>query len=135
MIACTTIHDRLHHFHEQWFVQLGLGDNIKTTYLWTTVTKFCTPGKIVLHESHYWNSGFIQTAVYYSLHKTNFYGSTTVSDVYERLIQKGKKPGFLQLLGTQTVSAIWHVSYLIYISDFWFILFGDCSLYFFHVVE
>lgn len=31
--------------------------------------------------------------------------------VYERLIQKGKKPGFLQLLGTQTVSAIWHGLY------------------------
>lgn len=31
-------------------------------------------------------------------------------DVYDRLIQSGKKPGFLQLLATQTVSAIWHVS-------------------------
>jgi hypothetical protein len=31
-------------------------------------------------------------------------------DVYERLIQKGKKPGFFQLLATQTVSAVWHVS-------------------------
>ncbi|XP_043714553.1 lysophospholipid acyltransferase 1-like [Telopea speciosissima] len=31
--------------------------------------------------------------------------------VYERLIQKGKKPGFLQLLATQTVSAIWHGLY------------------------
>ncbi|KAM0900789.1 hypothetical protein ACQ4PT_020408 [Festuca glaucescens] len=31
--------------------------------------------------------------------------------VYERLIQKGRKPGFLQLLGTQTVSAIWHGLY------------------------
>lgn len=32
------------------------------------------------------------------------------ADVYERLIQKGKKPGFFQLLATQTVSAVWHVS-------------------------
>lgn len=31
-------------------------------------------------------------------------------DVYERLIQTGKKPGFIQLLATQTVSAVWHVS-------------------------
>ena len=31
-------------------------------------------------------------------------------DVYERLVQKGKKPGFFQLLATQTVSAVWHVS-------------------------
>lgn len=31
--------------------------------------------------------------------------------VYERLIQKGKKPGFLQLLGTQTISAVWHGLY------------------------
>ncbi|KAG8662128.1 hypothetical protein MANES_01G066800v8 [Manihot esculenta] len=30
--------------------------------------------------------------------------------VYERLIQKGKKPGFFQLLATQTTSAVWHVS-------------------------
>lgn len=36
-----------------------------------------------------------------------------VLDVYERLIQKGKKPGFLQLLATQTVSAIWHVSIIL----------------------
>ncbi|KAK1321893.1 hypothetical protein QJS10_CPA03g02052 [Acorus calamus] len=31
--------------------------------------------------------------------------------VYERLITKGKKPGFLQLLATQTVSAVWHGLY------------------------
>lgn len=31
-------------------------------------------------------------------------------DVYDRLVKKGKKPGFFQLLATQTVSAIWHVS-------------------------
>ncbi|RWW05435.1 hypothetical protein BHE74_00006986 [Ensete ventricosum] len=31
--------------------------------------------------------------------------------VYERLIEKGKKPGFFQLLATQTISAVWHVSY------------------------
>jgi hypothetical protein len=49
-----------------------------------------------------------------------FYGSETISDVYERLIQKGKKPGFLQLLGTQTVSAIWHVSYIILMSMYLF---------------
>ncbi|GFP84818.1 putative deoxyribonuclease tatdn1 [Phtheirospermum japonicum] len=34
-------------------------------------------------------------------------------DVYERLIQKGKKPGFFQLLATQTVSAVWHGIYVI----------------------
>ncbi|XP_042505390.1 lysophospholipid acyltransferase 1-like [Macadamia integrifolia] len=38
--------------------------------------------------------------------------------VYERLIQKGKKPGFLQLLATQTVSAIWHGLYPGYIIFF-----------------
>lgn len=31
--------------------------------------------------------------------------------VYDRLIQNGKKPGFLQLLATQTVSAVWHGLY------------------------
>ncbi|XP_019156020.1 PREDICTED: lysophospholipid acyltransferase 1-like [Ipomoea nil] len=31
--------------------------------------------------------------------------------VYERLISKGKKPGFFQLLATQTVSAVWHGLY------------------------
>nr|CAD1844537.1 unnamed protein product [Ananas comosus var. bracteatus] len=38
--------------------------------------------------------------------------------VYERLIQKGKKPGFLQLLATQTVSAVWHGLYPGYIIFF-----------------
>ncbi|XP_077234671.1 lysophospholipid acyltransferase 1-like [Tasmannia lanceolata] len=38
--------------------------------------------------------------------------------VYERLIQEGKKPGFLQLLGTQTVSAVWHGLYPGYIIFF-----------------
>ncbi|XP_020701160.1 lysophospholipid acyltransferase 1 [Dendrobium catenatum] len=38
--------------------------------------------------------------------------------VYDRLIQKGKKPGFLQLLATQTVSAIWHGLYPGYIIFF-----------------
>nr|XP_043608447.1 lysophospholipid acyltransferase 1-like [Erigeron canadensis] len=28
--------------------------------------------------------------------------------VYDRLVQKGKRPGFFQLLATQTISAIWH---------------------------
>ncbi|KAK2976163.1 hypothetical protein RJ640_001091 [Escallonia rubra] len=32
------------------------------------------------------------------------------TDVYERLIQSGKKPGFFQLLATKTVSAVWHVA-------------------------
>lgn len=32
-------------------------------------------------------------------------------DVYDRLVKKGKKPGFFQLLVTQTISAIWHVSF------------------------
>lgn len=43
-------------------------------------------------------------------------------DVYERLLQKGKKPGFLQLLATQTVSAVWHVSVIflcsVHLNDF-----------------
>ncbi|KAJ7010739.1 lysophospholipid acyltransferase 1-like [Populus alba x Populus x berolinensis] len=30
--------------------------------------------------------------------------------VYDRLVQKGKKPGFFQLLATQTTSAVWHLS-------------------------
>ena len=38
--------------------------------------------------------------------------------VYERLVQKGQKPGFLQLLGTQTVSAVWHGLYPGYIIFF-----------------
>ncbi|XP_061364210.1 lysophospholipid acyltransferase 1-like [Gastrolobium bilobum] len=38
--------------------------------------------------------------------------------VYERLIQNGKKPGFFQLLATQTVSAIWHGLYPGYIIFF-----------------
>ncbi|XP_031253453.1 lysophospholipid acyltransferase 1-like [Pistacia vera] len=39
-------------------------------------------------------------------------------DVYERLIQIGKKPGFFQLLATQTVSAVWHGLYPGYIVFF-----------------
>ncbi|CAL9087881.1 unnamed protein product [Musa textilis] len=38
--------------------------------------------------------------------------------VYERLIQKGKKPGFFELLATQTVSAVWHGLYPGYIIFF-----------------
>lgn len=38
--------------------------------------------------------------------------------VYERLIQKGKKPGFFQLLATQTTSAVWHGLYPGYIIFF-----------------
>lgn len=38
--------------------------------------------------------------------------------VYERLIQKGKKPGFAQLLATQIVSAVWHGLYAGYIIFF-----------------
>ncbi|KAL2517009.1 Lysophospholipid acyltransferase 1 [Abeliophyllum distichum] len=38
--------------------------------------------------------------------------------VYERLIQKGKKPGFYQLLATQSVSAVWHGLYPGYIIFF-----------------
>lgn len=38
--------------------------------------------------------------------------------VYERLIQMGKKPGFFQLLATQTVSAVWHGLYPGYIIFF-----------------
>lgn len=32
------------------------------------------------------------------------------ADVYERIVKPGKKAGFFQLLATQTVSAVWHVS-------------------------
>ncbi|KAK8367857.1 hypothetical protein V6Z11_A01G000500 [Gossypium hirsutum] len=35
--------------------------------------------------------------------------------VYERLVKKGKKPRFFQLLATQTVSAVWHGLYPGYI--------------------
>ncbi|XP_057977084.1 lysophospholipid acyltransferase 1 [Malania oleifera] len=38
--------------------------------------------------------------------------------VYEQLIQKGKRPGFFQLLATQTVSAVWHGLYPGYIIFF-----------------
>ncbi|XP_051130125.1 lysophospholipid acyltransferase 1 [Andrographis paniculata] len=38
--------------------------------------------------------------------------------VYERLVQPGKKPGFFQLLATQTVSAVWHGLYPGYIIFF-----------------
>ena len=38
------------------------------------------------------------------------YAICAVVDVYDRLVQKGKKPGFFQLLATQTTSAVWHVS-------------------------
>ncbi|KAK4726364.1 hypothetical protein R3W88_031281 [Solanum pinnatisectum] len=38
--------------------------------------------------------------------------------VYERLIQKGRKPSFVQLLVTQTVSAVWHGLYPGYIIFF-----------------
>ncbi|CAM6081531.1 unnamed protein product [Calypogeia fissa] len=38
--------------------------------------------------------------------------------VYERLIPKGKKPGFWQLLATQVVSAVWHGLYAGYLLFF-----------------
>ncbi|XP_055819634.1 lysophospholipid acyltransferase 1-like [Solanum dulcamara] len=38
--------------------------------------------------------------------------------VYERLVQKGKKAGFFQLLATQTISAVWHGLYPGYIIFF-----------------
>ncbi|XP_024996610.1 lysophospholipid acyltransferase 1 [Cynara cardunculus var. scolymus] len=38
--------------------------------------------------------------------------------VYDRLLQKGKKAGFFQLLATQTVSAVWHGLYPGYIIFF-----------------
>ncbi|KAI4370054.1 hypothetical protein MLD38_018439 [Melastoma candidum] len=38
--------------------------------------------------------------------------------VYERLVQRGKRPGFFQLLATQTVSAVWHGLYPGYIIFF-----------------
>ncbi|XP_050229606.1 lysophospholipid acyltransferase 1-like [Mercurialis annua] len=38
--------------------------------------------------------------------------------VYDRLVQKGKRPGFFQLLATQTTSAVWHGLYPGYIIFF-----------------
>ncbi|GAB2294055.1 Lysophosphatidylcholine acyltransferase 1 [Dionaea muscipula] len=38
--------------------------------------------------------------------------------VYDRLVQKGKKAGFFQLLSTQTISAVWHGLYPGYIIFF-----------------
>lgn len=38
--------------------------------------------------------------------------------VYDRIVQKGKKPGFFQLLATQTISAVWHGLYPGYIIFF-----------------
>ncbi|XP_071723550.1 LOW QUALITY PROTEIN: lysophospholipid acyltransferase 1-like [Rutidosis leptorrhynchoides] len=38
--------------------------------------------------------------------------------VYDRLVQKGKRPGFFQLLVTQTISAVWHGLYPGYIIFF-----------------
>jgi len=38
--------------------------------------------------------------------------------VYERLVQNGKKAGFFQLLATQTISAVWHVSSFFFIYYF-----------------
>ncbi|XP_073285549.1 lysophospholipid acyltransferase 1-like [Primulina huaijiensis] len=38
--------------------------------------------------------------------------------VYDRLVHKGKRPGFFQLLATQTVSAVWHGLYPGYIIFF-----------------
>ncbi|KAK9103415.1 hypothetical protein Sjap_020669 [Stephania japonica] len=38
--------------------------------------------------------------------------------VYDRLVQPGKRPGFFQLLATQTVSAVWHGLYPGYIIFF-----------------
>nr|AHE80986.1 acyl-CoA:lysophosphatidylcholine acyltransferase [Hiptage benghalensis] len=43
--------------------------------------------------------------------------------VYDRIVQKGKKPGFLQLLATQATSAVWHGLYPGYI-----IFFGHSAL-------
>ncbi|XP_058084750.1 lysophospholipid acyltransferase 1-like [Magnolia sinica] len=52
--------------------------------------------------------------------------------VYERLIQKGKKPGFLQLLATQTVSAVWHglyPGYLIFFVQSALMIAGSRAIY------
>lgn len=41
-----------------------------------------------------------------------------ITDVYERLVRSGKKAGFFQLLATQTVSAVWHVSSFFHLFNF-----------------
>ncbi|KAE8689802.1 Lysophospholipid acyltransferase 1 [Hibiscus syriacus] len=45
-------------------------------------------------------------------------GFELAKNVYERLVKKRKKPGFFQLLATQTVSAVWHGLYPGYIIFF-----------------
>ncbi|XP_023540286.1 lysophospholipid acyltransferase 1-like [Cucurbita pepo subsp. pepo] len=61
---------------------------------------------------------FVKSAVEIPL-KWNIQVSTWLRHyVYERLVQKGKKPGFFQLLATQTVSAVWHGLYPGYIIFF-----------------
>ncbi|GER40518.1 membrane bound O-acyl transferase family protein [Striga asiatica] len=52
--------------------------------------------------------------------------------IYERLIQKGKKPGFFQLLATQTVSAVWHglyPGYLIFFVQSAIMIAGSRAIY------
>lgn len=47
--------------------------------------------------------------------------------VYERLVVKGKRPGFRQLLATQVVSAVWHVSQILLLSSFRFCFFAEMN--------
>ncbi|KAI5655560.1 hypothetical protein M9H77_32747 [Catharanthus roseus] len=52
--------------------------------------------------------------------------------VYDRLVQNGKKPGFFQLLATQTVSAVWHglyPGYLIFFVQSALMIAGSRALY------
>ncbi|KAI3822185.1 hypothetical protein L1987_09769 [Smallanthus sonchifolius] len=52
--------------------------------------------------------------------------------VYDRLAQKGKKPGFFQLLATQTVSAVWHglyPGYLIFFVQSALMIAGSRAIY------
>ncbi|XP_047338372.1 lysophospholipid acyltransferase 1-like [Impatiens glandulifera] len=52
--------------------------------------------------------------------------------VYERLVQKGKRPGFFQLLATQTVSAVWHglyPGYLIFFVQSALMIAGSRAIY------
>lgn len=49
------------------------------------------------------------------------------TDVYERLVVPGQKPGFWQLLATQVTSAVWHVRTCRVIAVFIRLDFMDCD--------
>ncbi|RRT39508.1 hypothetical protein B296_00056676 [Ensete ventricosum] len=55
--------------------------------------------------------GFASSAVQQTSRRLATTLGHVVADVYYKLIEKGKKPGFFRLPATQTDSAVWHVSY------------------------